>query len=592
MKLRPLKEGAPGKSVWPAIDPYPDVHGLVLDFVGGKTCGRPFYKLLNDRYADVTQIPGWSYSGSTSNGLPRYAETRAGRLVPFAAGVPRITDRGLLIEGARTNKVTVYNANPTTTAGINLGFSGGTASIEIVDDTAALAAAGLATVASSGKVFRLSYTGVTFAFVQISGAVGNLNAHVGSVWARGDAGNIALSNNEGQARFSASSGYKRVSTPSVVPGATTRNLQIASASGTGVIYFILPQLEEGVAPSSTIVTTGASATRAADSATINGLYGILGQFRANMLSNSQAFGAASWTKSNATVINDTAAAPDGQFTAEKIVEAVTGPSNHGVQQSIGPVIRGTFSIYAKKGERDWLWLYFASYSAGSAWFDLTNGVVGTTEASIAASITDAGNGWWRCTIRQTNNNSAAGVAALVTTGNGVVQYAGDGVSGLYLWGAQVEAGSVATEYIRTTSAPAGAGTPITLSVAADLPAMDGVTRYLAQAHRNNGNRIVISRESTNGLLTFSLADSGGGSISAGAKTGARVIKSAARVRPTGTTPAADGTLVAPISFAPPSGLTTIDVGSSSGASSFLFGYVQRLVVLGDTDDTQLAGLVA
>lgn len=103
MKLRPLTEGAPGKSVWPAIDPYPAVHGLVLDFIGSKTCGRPFYKLVNDRYADATQIPGWSYSGSTSNGMPRYAETRAGKLVPFANGVPRITDRGLLIEEARTN---------------------------------------------------------------------------------------------------------------------------------------------------------------------------------------------------------------------------------------------------------------------------------------------------------------------------------------------------------------------------------------------------------------------------------------------------------------------------------------------------------
>lgn len=75
----------------------------------------------------VTSTPGWSYTRADAQSA--YAETSAGVLVPFATGVLRRTDKGLLIEGARTNLClqsqtfdnaawTVSNASVTANAGV------------------------------------------------------------------------------------------------------------------------------------------------------------------------------------------------------------------------------------------------------------------------------------------------------------------------------------------------------------------------------------------------------------------------------------------------------------------------------------------
>jgi hypothetical protein len=48
---------------------------------------------------DLDNTPGWTFARASAG----YAETSAGVLVPFASGVLRRTDRGVLIEEARTN---------------------------------------------------------------------------------------------------------------------------------------------------------------------------------------------------------------------------------------------------------------------------------------------------------------------------------------------------------------------------------------------------------------------------------------------------------------------------------------------------------
>lgn len=49
----------------------------------------------------VESTPGWSYTRADAQ--TAYAQDSAGNLIPFATGVLRRTDRGVLIEGARTN---------------------------------------------------------------------------------------------------------------------------------------------------------------------------------------------------------------------------------------------------------------------------------------------------------------------------------------------------------------------------------------------------------------------------------------------------------------------------------------------------------
>jgi hypothetical protein len=80
-------------------DPYPDAL-LALDFVGARR-GPQYYKSGGVTVSDITQIPGWTYTGGASGGS--YAPKADGSLQLFANNVPRITDAGYLAEEARTN---------------------------------------------------------------------------------------------------------------------------------------------------------------------------------------------------------------------------------------------------------------------------------------------------------------------------------------------------------------------------------------------------------------------------------------------------------------------------------------------------------
>jgi hypothetical protein len=199
---------------------------------------------------------------SLSRASPGYAQTLAGTWQSFGSNVLRITDQGLLIEEARTNKCTNFNANPTDTTNITLSGDAA-ATLTVVDDTAALAAAGLQNIATSGKVFKLDNSGGSgSADAIIGGATGNTNAHSVSAFARVTAGNAFIRFNGSNVVTYSTSSYARGSATNIVP-LSTATVTIRANAGS-VVYFILNQLEEGPFVTSPIVTAGASATRAAD----------------------------------------------------------------------------------------------------------------------------------------------------------------------------------------------------------------------------------------------------------------------------------------------------------------------------------------
>jgi hypothetical protein len=87
-----------------------------------------------------------------------------------------------------------------------------------------------------------------------------------------------------------------------------------------------------------------------------------------------------------------------------------------------------------------------------ATFNLASGTIGSTDAGIVSSIQSFGNGWYRCVISKAASTANEVIRINVNealTGD----YAGNGTSGIYVFGAQYETGSIATSYIPTTAAP-------------------------------------------------------------------------------------------------------------------------------------------
>lgn len=170
----------------------------------------------------------------------------------------------------------------------------------------------------------------------------------------------------------------------------------------------------------------------------------------NLLTYSEQFDNAAWGKSNSSVIPDQIVAPNGTSTADKIVEN-TANSLHFISQNLG-TISGNYvvSCFVKAAERFRGYIQiFGSGGNAAVQFNLNTGTI--TGGSGTTTITPYPNGWYKVSASVNFTSAAAVCYFVLLDDSGAGTYTGNGTSGMYLWGTQVEQGSVAKDYYATTN---------------------------------------------------------------------------------------------------------------------------------------------
>lgn len=192
--------------------------------------------------------------------------------------------------------------------------------------------------------------------------------------------------------------------------------------------------------------------------------------RTNLFPGSAAVGGSGYSNTGLIVTQNAAVAPDGTSTASLLVES-TATSEHRTLRAASRTGAVDFwnSVYVKAAPtntREWVYVWCGSFAAhdirSSVYLNVVTGEVssafttGTGPISDFVRVEQCANGWFRVFLR--GRTVAAGgspqLVVTIATPTGANSYAGDGISGVLVWGYQTEDGLSPTSYIPTTTAAA------------------------------------------------------------------------------------------------------------------------------------------
>lgn len=184
-------------------------------------------------------------------------------------------------------------------------------------------------------------------------------------------------------------------------------------------------------------------TRSSD-ATFTDSTGVVRRSPWNLVTYSEMFTDASWTKGEITISPNVAIAPNGTLTADKAIPSTTPTTHQILSGTLLSSAQCAYSVYAKADGYNTISILDRATASNGATFNVLNGTVQQILGTATASIVPVGNGWYRCIVVA----NTTGIRIYVPTS--ASNFAGDGTSGVLLWGAQLVEGSEALPYFATT----------------------------------------------------------------------------------------------------------------------------------------------
>ena len=437
------------------------------------------YNLKDARDLDaafrLTWSGGWTYSsnGATTNGTNSFADTKLNPLSTLATSYPSfgVYWRNTFSTG-QTNIMGCCNT--TTVNRMDLGFDVGV-TVPFVATSSNPSDLGTATSntgyicatrqgANVSKLFRNG--AILINGVQTFTANPNYNFYLA---ARNEGGTTSYYSNNQQIAF-AHIGNSLTDQDTLLLNQIVEKYQVALSRGVQAaqsFYYNSAYSNEANTYLYSTQITGTTQVSAINTL-INGLkannlwskmkavYPFVTDYR-NLLGYTEDYSNAVWSKNNSSIAVNQITAPNGTLTGNGLVDNATN-AGHSFNNATGITVTAnnyTLSVYAKKGNKDWIYLnIYNGTNDAFAWFNLNTGITGTVQSGLTSSIQDAGNGWYRVSI--TRN--------LPVTSNCYVQYGasntdnstifvGTGTYNIYLWGTQFELGALSNyQQVLTTSA--------------------------------------------------------------------------------------------------------------------------------------------
>jgi hypothetical protein len=177
----------------------------------------------------------------------------------------------------------------------------------------------------------------------------------------------------------------------------------------------------------------------------------------NLQLNSETLTTGVWSAIRSTTSANSTTAPDGATTADTLIESVDN-ATHLLSPSGLALVSGTsyrFSVYAKTKERSQIRMLLSGSTPNTAVLvnTTTCAEVSTTGSPLNKTYTLGADGWCKISFEVAANASGSAYQEIYLANAGAISYLGDGTSGIYLWGAQLQRSSMQPTYIATTTAP-------------------------------------------------------------------------------------------------------------------------------------------